>query len=381
MCTTSGGCLKSSPVRPAGGDIPTSASNPSTTPTQLSTSKPALEDDSVNKTSSPGLSLYSGRQFPPLLPPPPPPPINLSPAPPPSDTLNASRQGQAFDPTPVTPPARLSTPVATPLLDAAIERVEAIKRIQSETLAAELQQDEQQKARKIPVIGVSSPKANVLTAHSAQPVAESKHSDTPTKPPTQPTKSATRPPASQPSHVAHDTIDPVLSKSASHSYSDHPAPELPWVVPMPERPATEPVAPSKSRATKELEIAEFRLCRDISGFGSFEVFAENSFRPGQRILIYCEMNGLKYEPAGDAFHSTMSSRLELLAEPSGKVAWEQNLGAAEETCRRLRRDYFVNYLIELPTPLTPGRYRLRLIQTDEVGKHTTSAELPVVIKP
>jgi hypothetical protein len=130
-----------------------------------------------------------------------------------------------------------------------------------------------------------------------------------------------------------------------------------------------------------LAISELRLCRRVLGFGSFEPWNDTSVKSGQRLLIYCEMTGVQYEPKDGAFLSRLSSRIEISAAGGGPVQWSHELGPAEDLCRRRRHDYYVNYRVDLPLSLAPGPYRLRLIQTDLVANKTTSAEIRLVVTP
>ena len=63
------------------------------------------------------------------------------------------------------------------------------------------------------------------------------------------------------------------------------------------------------------------------------------------------------------------------------MLWSRELGDAEDLCRRPRRDYYVNTVVDLPKTLGPGSYRLRLLQTDLVAGSSTSSEIPFEITP
>ena len=130
-----------------------------------------------------------------------------------------------------------------------------------------------------------------------------------------------------------------------------------------------------------LGIGELRFCRSITGFGSFEPLADERVKAGQSLLVYCELTGLQYEKRDAGFASRISSRVELKRASGGPVVWEQELGNAEDTCRRRRRDYYVNCFVDLPKTLPPGSYRLRLLQTDLVAGSSTSADIPLEITP
>jgi hypothetical protein len=129
-----------------------------------------------------------------------------------------------------------------------------------------------------------------------------------------------------------------------------------------------------------LGIGELRLCRSITGFGSFEPLADERVKAGQSLLVYCELTGLQYEKRdGGGFASRISSRVELKRASGGPVVWEQDLGTAEDKCRSQRRDYYVNCFVDLPKTLAPGSYRLRLVPTDLVAGNSTSGEIPLEI--
>lgn len=130
-----------------------------------------------------------------------------------------------------------------------------------------------------------------------------------------------------------------------------------------------------------LEVTALQLCRRVNGFGSFEPIDPASCKPGQAVIVYCEMSGLRYSAAGGVFHSRLSSRVELTASAGGNVVWSDDLGVAEDLCRRRRRDYYVNYRLVIPDQIPPGTYQLNLVQSDELAGRSASGSLVVTIQP
>jgi hypothetical protein len=189
-------------------------------------------------------------------------------------------------------------------------------------------------------------------------------------------------------------VDPTENRSDPPAPIASPAPPSTPTAPKGGEKETEPPTPpdhpqdtgatAGSSATLDrdpLGITEMRLCRNIFGFGSFEPLNETTVKTGQRLWIYCEMTGMQYEPKDTAFVSRLASRIEIVAAGGGPVLWEHELGAAEDLCRRRRHDYYVNYRVDVPKSLTPGSYRLRLIQTDLVANRSTSSEIPLDVRP
>jgi hypothetical protein len=136
-------------------------------------------------------------------------------------------------------------------------------------------------------------------------------------------------------------------------------------------------------ANLPLTVGTLALCRKVQGFGQYEPLAEPSCRAGQTVVVYCELDGLRYEPEADGarLRSRLESTVELRAAEGDRVVWSQALGTAEDVCRRRRRDYYVNYRLTLPdaAALPPGAYRLRVHQRDAMGGNEATAEIPLTI--
>jgi hypothetical protein len=128
-----------------------------------------------------------------------------------------------------------------------------------------------------------------------------------------------------------------------------------------------------------LEIAELRLCRTVHGFGNVEPLEPSTRKPGQSVVLYSEIDGLAYEPAGPAFRSRVDGKVELILEGSSSPAWTHTLPTVEDACRKRRRDYFIGHKFTLPDDLPPGTYRLRLTQKDLVADHVATQETMIAI--
>jgi hypothetical protein len=148
-----------------------------------------------------------------------------------------------------------------------------------------------------------------------------------------------------------------------------------------DRPAASGLGPAQEHGEERppLKIAALRLCSKVDAFGVFNPVNPETLRPGQPVLVYCEMAGLEYQARGNAFVSRLAAHFELRSGTDGPIVWEQAPEIARDLCHRPRRDYYVSYKVELPSSLEPGPYRLRLVQTDLVGDRAASSEIPVTI--
>jgi hypothetical protein len=130
-----------------------------------------------------------------------------------------------------------------------------------------------------------------------------------------------------------------------------------------------------------LAISEMRLCRRVRGYGNFDPLERAAIRSGEPVLIYWEVSGLHYEGEAPTLKSRIHARLEVFAAGGSTSVWSEDLGRAEDTCRRARRDYFMNYRIHLPPTLKPGPYELRLILRDEVTGRDVNRALDFTLEP
>ena len=118
-----------------------------------------------------------------------------------------------------------------------------------------------------------------------------------------------------------------------------------------------------------------------SPFAGGSTDSADSIRAGQKVLIYCELGGLRSTPTDDGYLSRLSSQVEIVHVGGGDPVWSQSLGIAEDRCRRPRRDYYINYRITLPANLASGAYELRLTQTDLTSDRVASRSLEFTVQP
>ena len=138
-----------------------------------------------------------------------------------------------------------------------------------------------------------------------------------------------------------------------------------------------------------LHVGNLAFCTKVSGFGDFREFESYTFTPGQQVLLYVEIEDFAveqvesvtttrstsafstrratHEVAGEVVYKTeLHARYEILDDNQRRVATKV-LPVDRETCRNHRQDYYIPYLIYLPTEIEPGHYRLELSVEDKKG--------------
>jgi hypothetical protein len=384
--SASTGCLRSPLVRQAGGpSTPTPIARdtqppamPSAGPAPLSVS-PQVFDPNLDKTS--------------MSPPAPSDPAAISGSATDEHAAPSALQTQAAEALRVppaesagSPPISSAPPVPeapkTPLLDAAIERVTAVRSEQRHALAADALPDESDRSStpsNPPVSPVVVP-ASAVDVKAPERAAAIAFSESGSVVVPAPVKPDDAPPATAPSplpkeETARPLPEAVAKEDRTTANSDTVTAESRLNLALPT-----PVDDARSsvRAADDPEpfgIGKLRLCRKVNGFGSFESMEPYHVKAGQRILVYCEMTGMQYEAKDAAFVSRLSSKIEISSAAGGAVVWTRELGPAEDICGSRRHDYYVNYRVDVPQNLAPGAYRLRVTQSDLVAHRTTSADL------
>lgn len=147
-------------------------------------------------------------------------------------------------------------------------------------------------------------------------------------------------------------------------------------------------AETQMRRAAPLSIRNTCFCHRINSFGSYERFARDEFRPGQPVLLYCEVANFHSELSRDSVYTTrLRTAVEILPvdatgqPPAGAHPVDRReFPATEDVCRSLRSDYFHSYRLDLPSQLAPGSYLLRIGIVDELGGKTASTEVPFAIR-
>lgn len=112
-----------------------------------------------------------------------------------------------------------------------------------------------------------------------------------------------------------------------------------------------------------LVVRNLSFVTDIQSYGVFTPFERYDFHPGQRVLLYAEVENLRSIPTPNGYHSKSRAHIEIIDREGKRVA-ERSFAATEEYCRNRRRDFFLGFEFDLPSDLSPGQYTLELKVTD-----------------
>ncbi len=137
------------------------------------------------------------------------------------------------------------------------------------------------------------------------------------------------------------------------------------------------------QANANLQLRNLNFCHKISSFGNYETFKHSEFRPGQRLLLYSEVQNFKSNPSEDGklYRTMLKSTISIhrIGNKGGTVA-EFQFDPAEDLCRNYRKDYFHSYEIALPDNITLGPHVLTLTVTDQLGDKIATETLKFNVK-
>jgi hypothetical protein len=137
-------------------------------------------------------------------------------------------------------------------------------------------------------------------------------------------------------------------------------------------------AAAKLAQSTPLAIHNLAFCTEVSSFGVYKPMPSQTFKPGQQLLLYAEVENFLSEATDKGYRTTLSSRWELLDARGQRVAGE-DFGATEELCRNVRRDFFVRYFLKLPKPLPAGQYTLVLAIDDTLAAKSARGQISLSV--
>ena len=112
----------------------------------------------------------------------------------------------------------------------------------------------------------------------------------------------------------------------------------------------------------------------VRGWGNVERFPSTTFRPGQEVIVYFELDRLQIRSTGEGHTTGIDSNFRLV-DGAGQRVGQWSFEPIVETCPAPRRDYFARYFVRIPEDAKPGRHRLEWSVTDTVAGASRQAHL------
>lgn len=134
------------------------------------------------------------------------------------------------------------------------------------------------------------------------------------------------------------------------------------------------VAVRRLQTAAELRIRRLTFCNSIHGFGSFDAFPSATFRPGQPVLLYAELDNFQSsQTASGTYRTEFSAVLQILRREDSEVLETIRLPAIPDETVSERTDYYQSYELTIPAHLRPGSYVVRLNVQDQLDGRRAEA--------
>ncbi len=131
--------------------------------------------------------------------------------------------------------------------------------------------------------------------------------------------------------------------------------------------------------TAPLAVRNLTFCTEVSRFGSFDALKNTEFIPGQKVLLYAEIDNLHIESSAKGYHWSVKINGQIFDNRGNRMA-DYGSTSAEEYYQTERHDFFVSKLYYLPR-LIPGRYTLQLTIEDTLGRKVGQSSIDFTVKP
>jgi hypothetical protein len=138
-------------------------------------------------------------------------------------------------------------------------------------------------------------------------------------------------------------------------------------------------ASKKLQPLSRLTIQRSMLCDRIDGFGNVVAFPTSNFEPGQRVLVYTELQNFQSELTEDGkYRSEFAARIEFMREGDDEVLEKIQVLQIEDLCDVERTDYFQSF--ELTLPALEGKYRMRIMLRDYLSQQVAESSLEFSVR-
>lgn len=124
------------------------------------------------------------------------------------------------------------------------------------------------------------------------------------------------------------------------------------------------------RSLSDLRIPVLRICRQVRGFGQYEVIDPATLPASQanEFVLYCEAADFRSDLQSDGQYLSRFDLQTTVLNRAGEVVLKLEDPGITDLCRNRRRDCFIPRLISLPASLAPGEYVVKVTLHDRLAE-------------
>lgn len=137
-------------------------------------------------------------------------------------------------------------------------------------------------------------------------------------------------------------------------------------------------ARAKLAELASLQVRNMSFVSSVDGFGLYDELDQAKFSPGEQVSLYCEVQNFQSRSTKEGYQTRLGTSYEVV-DLNGQRVDAREFPDVEDICRNTRRDFHMQYGIDLPTRIYPGKYELRVIITDQLSQKIGQTSVPFEI--
>ncbi|WP_442485395.1 hypothetical protein [Aeoliella sp. SH292] len=127
-----------------------------------------------------------------------------------------------------------------------------------------------------------------------------------------------------------------------------------------------------------LAVKNMTFCSKVYGFGDYDRIEQRTFKPGQTVTLYAEVDNFRSESTDKGYHTSLASSYEILDQAGNRVDGGE-FATVDDNCHGKRKDFYIEYTVNLPTRIYASKYQLQVLLRDrlsgKIGKSVVDFEI------
>jgi hypothetical protein len=131
--------------------------------------------------------------------------------------------------------------------------------------------------------------------------------------------------------------------------------------------------------TAPLAVRNLNFCTAVKYFGSFDAVKSVEFAPGQKVLLYAEVENFRTEQSPKGFHTAVKFSWQIL-DGRGNRMGDYAAVPCEDHSLTPKHEFFLTKLFFLPDTIASGHYTLQFTVEDTLGHKVGQSSTELTIK-
>jgi hypothetical protein len=128
-----------------------------------------------------------------------------------------------------------------------------------------------------------------------------------------------------------------------------------------------------------LAVRNLTFCTAVQYYGSFDALKSAEFKPGQKVLLYAEVENFHTEPSPKGFHTAVKFNWQIL-DSRGNRAGDYVSATSEDHSLTPKHEFFLTKWFYLPDAMPSGRYTLQFTVEDVLGHKVGQSSIELTVR-